>query len=223
MSPTNQRCKTCYTGFYYDLTRESCYPLNPLCRTVDSQNNCLTCYMGYLLRGGSCLIDNAQNLPSFSKGSQSGQVGTSGQGSSGQGEDKNCQKYKEGSALCEVCANRYYLSKGVCTQVDPTCKTWDTMRGHCTSCYSGYTCGENEFSCRPAATPAVNSSDPNSFKKYCIKYRNGVCAGCSYRFYLSFGFCLPVSDLCNTFNPTFGYCLSCYDGYTLDNGICDKK
>ena len=37
---------------------------------------------------------------------------------------------------------------------------------------------------------------------------------------MSGGSCLQVNPLCNTFDPNFGTCLSCYRGYNLVNGNC---
>ncbi len=47
-----------------------------------------------------------------------------------------------------------------------------------------------------------------------------ICLKCSNKWYLnSNGVCTPVSDLCKT-NDLNGQCLSCYDGYSLNNGAC---
>lgn len=35
------------------------------------------------------------------------------------------------------------------------------------------------------------------------------------------GVCMPVSDLCMTFDRRFGFCLSCYPGYELNEGMCE--
>jgi hypothetical protein len=32
---------------------------------------------------------------------------------------------------------------------------------------------------------------------------------------------MPVSDLCMTFDKRFGFCLSCYPGYELNEGVCE--
>jgi hypothetical protein len=83
VSVDNQRCSTCYKGFYYDLSYEKCQPYNPLCKTVDSQNICLSCYMGYVLFNGNCTVNNGQ-MPSTVKASS---IAT-------RQIDPNCQKYQ---------------------------------------------------------------------------------------------------------------------------------
>lgn len=172
--------------------------------------------MGYIPSKGNCVLDNGQNVTQTTTSSNPVKI---------QQIDPNCQKYEEDSSICAVCANRYFfnLTRRLCVQVDTSCKTWDTVKGYCLTCYTGYSCGANEYICKPIAVPtSTNPSDPNSFKKYCLKTRNNVCVSCAFRSFLSNGLCLPISDLCQTFNPKFGYCLSCYSGYTLDNGVCEQ-
>lgn len=132
-------------------------------------------------------------------------------------KDLNCQRYGN-TGTCELCSNRYYLSNGVCQAVDSSCKTWDSQ-GYCLTCYAGYTCGEKERSCR-AFTPPSKMSNLQDYKQFCKSFKGAACTSCVFRYFLSSGYCLPVSDLCKTFNPKFGFCTSCYDGYDLVDGSC---
>lgn len=105
--------------------------------------------------------------------------------------------------------------------IDTSCKTWNSTNGYCTSCYNGYSAGSSDRVCKPIIIPNVASSSTLNNKQFCKSTKNDVCTSCVYRYFLSNGFCLPVSDLCKTFNATFGFCNSCYDGYILSNGACE--
>jgi hypothetical protein len=49
---------------------------------------------------------------------------------------------------------------------------------------------------------------------------NGGEINCFYRQVPIDGKCVDVSDQCKTWDVISGKCLLCYDGYTLDNGVC---
>ena len=51
---------------------------------------------------------------------------------------------------------------------------------------------------------------------------NGTkCTECSCHYYFNIDRkCLPISDLCKTFDINTGKCLSCPKGSTLNNGVC---
>ena len=52
--------------------------------------------------------------------------------------DPNCNKFTTNSNQCILCAVNYYLSNGICRQVNPLCKTFNRDNGNCLSCYHGY-------------------------------------------------------------------------------------
>jgi len=55
----------------------------------------------------------------------------------------------------------------------------------------------------------------------CTRYNeNGSCTGCGFRFYLSAGICLRVSDSCKSWNLITGACNTCYDGNTILGNEC---
>ena len=50
-------CIECSFRFYFDENKV-CRQVNDLCRTWDEENgDCLSCYGGYVLDAGRCLID----------------------------------------------------------------------------------------------------------------------------------------------------------------------
>ena len=51
---TNGVCTQCYKGYYVNSATSKCVVANSQCKTVDTTNNCLTCYGGYLLISGQC-------------------------------------------------------------------------------------------------------------------------------------------------------------------------
>lgn len=48
----------------------------------------------------------------------------------------------------------------------------------------------------------------------------GNCISCLPRNYMSNGYCLPVSALCLTYDPTLGNCLTCYSGFMISGKDC---
>jgi hypothetical protein len=128
--------------------------------------------------------------------------------------DLNCFKYN--GSLCVICSTRFYFNQnGICTAVDPQCKTYDDATGSCTSCYQGYhivgvTCILGE----------ADSTDQN-----CQIYIQQTCTQCYMGFYLSpiSRICTTFNPLCNVSNPLNGACLTCFPGYTLNTvlGRCE--
>jgi hypothetical protein len=55
---SNPRCLSCYTSFYYNPQSELCLAKNPRCKESNPSNRCLSCYLGYALADGDCLINN---------------------------------------------------------------------------------------------------------------------------------------------------------------------
>ncbi len=55
----------------------------------------------------------------------------------------------------------------------------------------------------------------------CTTYNdNGSCTLCGFRFYLSGGICLKVSDTCKSWNLNTGACNSCYDNFVIAGTNC---
>lgn len=103
-------CTQCAAGYYLKSDR-SCALANPVCKEVDAQNQCTSCYLGYTLVQGQCTLATPIYLPFCV--SQSG-------------------------TLCSECMQGYYLSKGQCVPVSLLCATYDHHTGSCFSCIEGY-------------------------------------------------------------------------------------
>ena len=55
----------------------------------------------------------------------------------------------------------------------------------------------------------------------CSTYSStNICIACLDRYFLSFGFCMPVTPLCLTYDKNNGNCLSCYEGFALTGVAC---
>jgi hypothetical protein len=110
---SNGICLQCYLGFYVNQNTGICGATNPICLTVNGLNACTSCYSGYTLSNGNCIISGGvTNL------------------------DPNCAQFQNGQ--CISCSSRSYMTPQGCTLVDPECQVW-TAYGICTKCYSGYT------------------------------------------------------------------------------------
>jgi len=61
-----------------------------------------------------------------------------------------------------------------------------------------------------------NYIDPN-----CASFTNNVCVKCSKNYYFGIkGLCILANPLCQTFDPTNGKCLTCFQSYVLNKGEC---
>jgi len=156
--------------------------------------DCLTCYQGYNLEGGKCIIqDLTLVLPA----------------------DKGCSDWNWNAQLCLTCSNKWFMNAdGVCVPVSDLCKTSDP-NGLCLSCFVGYDLvnGVCEFS-------SFNNAKPSDLGCSKWDWANQVCLECSKDWtFNAEGACVPVSDQCKSHN-TNGLCTSCYSGYDLIDGTC---
>lgn len=55
LDPKNiTRCYTCFNGFYVDIVSGNCVKINNLCKTVNSDGSCETCFDGYEPKDKTC-------------------------------------------------------------------------------------------------------------------------------------------------------------------------
>lgn len=143
----NNTCVKCSNGFYLSSVNQACTQFNPLCKTSSTSNGaCLSCYPGYTLSGGSCIIGNSNT---------------------GNG-DPNC-KETNNFGVCTECYSSYYLSpQATCLKLDPLCKTYTSARSECNSCYDGYSLYQGKCVIS-TQVPSANSDT------YCIKVQGAQC------------------------------------------------
>ncbi len=108
-------CKECVNGFYV-APDGKCKQVSPLCKSFDKSNgNCLTCYNGYEVVNGACVIAKSQ--------------------------DPNCKK-ADGN-FCQQCYQGYIPINGKCMVQNPLCRTIDMSNGGCMTCWQGYALAES--------------------------------------------------------------------------------
>lgn len=114
--------------------------------------------------------------------------------------------------VCVECSARYYFNKnGICCEVKPECREFNTQEGICEGCYAGYQLVDGE---------CVVSDVSNPRDRGCKTWQNDRCVECSRRWFLSgSGVCVAVNDFCRTWAAN-GVCDNCYTGYRLANGNC---
>lgn len=184
-------CAGCSKGWYKNA-QGVCTPVSNQCYTwSDSTGQCLSCYNGYILSAGSCVIN-----PNPQTGAK----------------DPLCGTWV--GATCGACAFRaYFNAQNVCVKVSDQCQTWDPKSGVCITCYGGYSLSNGV--CSPSAV--VAPSDPGCAQWNAL---TTVCLQCSQRFFFNGQKCAPVADQCNTWSGQ-GACTSCYSGYALQaDGTC---
>ena len=121
----------CYIGYF--VKEGECKPVDVMCKTYDFMTgDCTSCYLGYALAGGKCLIslsirlNNINSIDNTSKISTIPPISTSK--SLNTVRDPNCIKYKAGT--CIECSFGFYLSVNkLCLQLDPLCKTHNLSNG----------------------------------------------------------------------------------------------
>ena len=185
----NQKCLQCSNNWVFN-TNGVCVPVSDQCNTFDKAGSCVSCYVGYSLVGGKCVLGSLQ-APS----------------------DSGCGTWDWKNQKCLQCSNNWvFNTNGVCVPVSDQCNTFDRS-GKCVSCYKGYSLSNGKC----VLIPVQSVSDVGCGL---WDWNNQKCLQCSNNWVFNAnGICVPVSDQCNTFDPK-GKCVSCYTGYTLVDGVC---
>ena len=188
----NQVCLACSTNWV--LINNVCVPVSDQCATFNSTTgNCITCYKGYNLDQGRCIIVDLTLVVN---------------------PDKGCKDWNWDALICLTCSDRWYINaQGVCTPVSDLCQSADA-NGQCLSCYQGYNLVDG--ACQLSAS---NTAAPSDLGCRTWDWNNQVCLACSEQWVLVNGACVPVSDQCASHDAN-GACTSCLKGYDLNNGIC---
>lgn len=184
-------CLSCSSGFYFN-TNGICCKVHPQCRLFNQDVGiCEQCYQGYGLVNGTCTI-----------------IALADQVNPG------CQMW-DGNGNCLQCSVRFFLNQqNICAPVSDQCRTWDETTGACLTCYQAFDLSQGAC-VRNANFGAV--TDP-----LCKTHDQTSCLECSNRaFFNQNGQCTPVSDNCNSWDPLNGNCLTCYQGFALNNGVCE--
>jgi hypothetical protein len=184
--------------------------VNPLCKSWNNQNLCLSCYDGYILTTfGTCATSNTQTV-TYSSSDLPAVM------------DPFCNLYSK--KVCIQCAPRtYFGANGICIQIDPNCQSWNNNTGACSQCYSGYVVTNVNFCSmiNPSVLTVQLKSSLNTDINCLKSTSTGVCTQCIFRYVLNQNsVCIKVNDLCQEWNNTTALCTSCYGGYTLSNGSC---
>jgi hypothetical protein len=130
----NGQCTNCSSRFFMKGTL--CTPINSLCKTYNTTTgNCLSCYPGYYLLNGSCLVGPRPTT------------------------DANCKLWND-SGKCLQCYSGYFLSANTtCMVSNPLCKTLDISNGACLTCYTGFSLVTGN-----CVVSSSDNSDPNCVK-----------------------------------------------------------
>jgi len=186
-------CIACSSRYYFN-PNNVCVPVNPLCKDYISNGNCSTCFPGYAISNGNCIVSTKAT-------------------------DPFCKTYTPGG-VCTACYTGYFFNQGVnsCQPFNPLCKTSNITDGSCLSCYPGYSLSQQGNSLSQQGKCTVAFQDPN-----CQKFDNSktTCITCSSNFFLSAdGKCKQINPICKTADQNTGACLSCYPGYVLQGQTC---
>ena len=173
-----------------------CVPVSDLCATADQNGQCLSCYKGYDLVKGVCQL-SASNTAKPS--------------------DLGCQTWDWNNQVCLACSSNWVLVNKVCVPVSDQCAAHDAS-GACTSCFKGYDLvkGVCELS-------TFNVAKPSDLGCATWDWDKQVCLKCSNRWtFNAKKLCIPVNDFCASYDSASGACTSCYNGYLLSAGSCEK-
>jgi hypothetical protein len=86
--------------------------------------------------------------------------------------------------------------------------------GKCITCANGYALYQQDIQIACILKP--NVTDPNCL----ASDLNSFCIRCKTGYYITNGICYLADTMCKTFNLTGGQCLTCYDGYVLQQTKC---
>lgn len=107
-----KECIKCADGYYLN-PQKKCQQANPQCRSISVDGKCTSCYQGFDLKAGDCIIPSIQLVLPF------------------------CETYAS-NGECSKCLDRYYLQNGSCKDVSILCGNYDMGTGDCLSCTSPF-------------------------------------------------------------------------------------
>lgn len=101
-------CAVCSKNYYLS-TSGRCQAVNPSCNTFNPSNgNCTSCFAGYEIKDGNCVIGQSQ--PTIA----------------------NCNSIDSKTGKCFKCSFGFYFdSNRICVQKNPSCKTFDDVNTLC--------------------------------------------------------------------------------------------
>lgn len=110
------KCLACSLNWVFNANN-ICVPVSDFCKTSNLNGACTSCYSGYDLNNGACLVSPSNTIrPS----------------------DLGCSNWDWNKNICLTCStNWFFNSNKVCSQVSDLCKS-HSSNGKCTSCYDGY-------------------------------------------------------------------------------------
>lgn len=210
------------------MNRSRCQAVNALCATSNANGRCLTCFNGFSLINGNCIVTV---------------------------RDPYCQSFNAATKTCQKCSNKYYFNPtaGKCQAVSSLCKEYNEANGLCTSCFDGFRLNNRACVASNSRNSDVNCASPGSdglcvacFSGFFVKagrcekisplcnganLNNGDCLGCFPGYVLVQGKCeIPdPSDIkvldqnCKQFTDfTRKQCKTCYSGFFSKNGVCTQ-
>jgi proprotein convertase subtilisin/kexin type 5 len=238
-------CKECSQTYVYNPNTQKCTRVNPNCNSTNQVTfECTSCYPGFVLSNGNCVIGTTIAIA-------------------------NCHAIS--GSQCLVCSQGYYKTpNNTCEIISGLCNTYDNNTGACTSCHPGYalsgrncvitvgilncnrmngsmcvSCSNRYFlrdnRCNPVSD-LCKGYDPNNgactdcypgympfngrceiSKKdiHCLRTNNNnICIECSSGYLLINNVCVARNPMCKS-DDSQGLCTSCYPGYSLINGNCE--
>jgi proprotein convertase subtilisin/kexin type 5 len=171
-----------------------CNSVSVLCKTSDMNGLCNSCYNGYDLTQGQCVLSSTST----------------------DNVDPSCKVWDYKFQKCIKCAERFVMRpNGACNPVSNLCKTFSEINGLCTSCHAGYDLTQGD-----CALSNSNNGQPSDLGCKNWDWNRQVCLECSSRwFFNSKGVCTQVSDNCQSYDSN-GVCTACYYGYSLSGNQC---
>jgi hypothetical protein len=185
----HQKCLECSARFVFDADGY-CFQVSNDCASHDASGSCTSCYKGYKLNSGACVLAELQKPKDF-----------------------GCKLWDWDHQKCLECSARFVFdADGYCFQVSNDCASHDAS-GSCTSCYKGYKLNSG-------ACVLAELQKPKDFGCKLWDWDHQKCLECSARFVFDAdGYCFQVSNDCASHDAS-GSCTSCYKGYKLNSGAC---
>ena len=110
----NQKCLACSDNWVFN-NMGACVPVSDQCKTFNGFGACVSCYKGYNLVMGKCVVAPLEKVT-----------------------DIGCGKWNWDQKICLECSVRYVFNAArTCVPVNDNCRAWD-QSGACTDCYAGY-------------------------------------------------------------------------------------
>lgn len=250
-SATADECASCNFGYVASADNSSCIASVYInCLTVNANNECETCPVGYYIKNKNCLPVSLRHC--VASNTDNNECVTCEHGYYKDSANK-CHRYTAKHCLtysptvdeCATCGESYYKSGKDCLKYTVrNCSTKSSTADECQTCQNGYFKNDDN-QCLLNKFKHCNTTDVSSSTEFCtsckagyllkndiciplqipgcVRYSNNNCQKCRLDLWYnsSTNSCnIRTKNNCKNISVTADACTACYDGFKLVGSDC---